>query len=212
MKDLKISQFLEKLSSGEPVPGGGSVSALAGALSASLICMVADLTIGKKGYENVKAEMEEIRKDAESLQKKLLDAVEDDSRGFEGVIAAYRLPKETEAQRQERSRAIQEAYKRATQTPLEVSKISLRLLIFCKTIIEKGNVSAISDAGVAFYLADTALKGGLLNVMINLAAITDETFIKATKESVDEIEKQGSALRETIQNTLRSKMTMPPPF
>ncbi len=206
MKDLKISQFLEKLSMGEPVPGGGSVSALAGALSASLLCMVANLTIGKIGYEGVKGEMEEIQKKAEALRRRLLDAVEEDSQAFEQVISAFRLPKDTEAERQKRRRFIQEAYKRAAQTPLEVSQISLELLDLCEAMVEKGNISAVSDAGVAFYLADATLRGGLMNVRIDLSALTDETYQKATKRIVDEIEKRGNVLKERIQGLLLSKL------
>ena len=191
---------------GEPLPGGGSVSALAGALSASLLSMVANLTIGKSGYEEVKAEMEEIRKKAESLRKRLLDAVEDDSKGFEQVMVAYRLPKKTEAERQQRSRLIQEAYKKAIQTPMEVGQISLQLLALCTAIVEKGNIATISDAGVALYLADAALRGGVLNVRINLGPLTDETFKTASKKSVDEIEREGSILKEIIQDILFSKM------
>lgn len=206
MKDWKIFQFLEQVSLGEPVPGGGSVSALAGALSASLLSMVANLTIGKSGYEEVKAEMEEIQKKAESLRKRLLDAVEDDSKGFEQVMVAYRLPKKTEAEREQRSRLIQEAYKNAIQTPMEVCQISLQLLALCTAIVEKGNIATISDAGVALYLADAALRGGVLNVRINLGPLTDETFKTATKKSVDEIEREGSILKEIIQDILFSKM------
>lgn len=206
MKDWKIFQFLEQVSLGEPLPGGGSVSALAGALSASLLSMVANLTIGKSGYEEVKAEMEEIRKKAESLRKRLLDAVEDDSKGFEQVMVAYRLPKKTEAERQQRSRLIQEAYKKAIQTPMEVGQISLQLLALCTAIVEKGNIATISDAGVALYLADAALRGGVLNVRINLGPLTDETFKTASKKSVDEIEREGSILKEIIQDILFSKM------
>ncbi|NIM97002.1 MAG: methenyltetrahydrofolate cyclohydrolase [candidate division Zixibacteria bacterium] len=206
MKDLKISQFLEKLSTGEPLPGGGSASVLAGALSASLLCMVANLTIGKSGYEGVKGEMEEIQKQAEALRRRLLDAVEDDIRGLEQVISAFRLPKETEAQRQKRRRFIQEAYKRAAQTPLEVSQLSLELLDLREAIVKKGNISAVSDAGVAFYLADAALKGGLMNVRVNLSTVTDESYKRPVQKIVDEIEKRGGVLKQKIQDVLLSKM------
>ncbi len=206
MKDLKIFQFLERLSTGEPIPGGGSASALAGALSASLLCMVANLTTGKSGYEDVQKEVDEIRKRAEAFRRRLLDAVEEDSQAFEQVISAFRLPKDTEAERQKRGRFIQEAYKRAAQTPLEVSQISLELLDLCEAMVEKGNISAVSDAGVAFYLADATIRGGLMNVRINLGALTDETYQKATTRIVDEIEKRGNVLKQRIQDLLVSKL------
>jgi formiminotetrahydrofolate cyclodeaminase len=173
---MEIKRFLEKLSSGTPTPGGGSASALAGALSASLVAMVAGLSF-KKGKTRQRG-MAEIGKKALAIQKRLFRAVDEDSKSFNAVIKAFRLPRASEKERLHRTRAIQRAYQNATLIPRLVCEQSLQLLGYSRTLILKGNPNAISDAGVAAFLADTALAGGLLNIGINLAAVTEKNFAK----------------------------------
>ncbi len=173
---MELERFLEKLSSHTPTPGGGSASALAGALSASLVAMVAGLP-PKKG-KTAKKEMAGIRKKGLSIQKRLFQAIDEDSKSFDAVIEALRLPRNSEKERLRRAREIQKAYQKAILTPRLVCQQSLELLEYSKTLIFKGNPNAISDAGVAVFLAHSALAGGLLNVNINLAAVTDKTFSK----------------------------------
>ncbi len=173
---MEMKRFLEKLSSSAPTPGGGSASALAGAASASLVAMVAGLS-SKKGQAR-RQEMEEMKKKALVIQRRLFRAIDEDSKSFDAVMKAFRLPKTSERERQRRSREIQKAYQRATLTPQLVCQRSLQLLEFSKMLILKGNPNAISDSGVAAFLADAALAGGLLNIGINLAAVTDKTFAK----------------------------------
>jgi len=173
---MELKRFLERLSSNTPTPGGGSASALAGALSASLVAMVAGLS-SKKGKTKKKG-MEEIKKNALSIQKRLFQAINEDSKSFDVVIKAFRLPKNSEEERLHRVREIQKAYQKATLTPQLVCQQSLQLLEYSKTLILKGNPNAISDAGVAAFLADASLAGGLLNIGINLAAVTEKTFAK----------------------------------
>ena len=173
---MEIKRFLEQLSSDRPTPGGGSASALAGATSASLVAMVAGLSSRKSqaGYK----EMEEMKKKALALQKRFFRAIDEDSKSFDAVMKAFRLPRNSERKRLRRSKEIQKAYQRATLTPQLVCQHSLQLLGYSKTLILKGNPNAISDAGVAAFLADAAMAGGLLNIGINLAAVTDKTFAK----------------------------------
>jgi len=173
---MELKRFLEKLSSDTPTPGGGSASALAGALSASLVAMVARLS-SKKGKTKKKG-MEGIRRRALSIQKRLFQAIDEDSKSFDAVIKAFRLPRNSEKERLHRVREIQKAYQNATLTPQLVCQQSLQLLEYSKTLILKGNPNAISDAGVAAFLADAALAGGLLNIGINLVAVTEKTFAK----------------------------------
>ena len=172
---MEMKKFLEQLSSDRPTPGGGSASALAGAISASLVAMVAGLS--SKNQTGQK-EMEEIKNTALALQKRLFRAIAEDSKSFDAVMKAFRLPRNSERERLRRSREIQKAYQKATLTPRLVCQRSLQLLEYSKTLILKGNPNAISDAGVAAFLADAALAGGLLNIGINLAAVTDKTFGK----------------------------------
>jgi formiminotetrahydrofolate cyclodeaminase len=173
---METKRFLEKVASDRPTPGGGSVSALAGALSASLIAMVAGLSL-KKDREKRK-EMGEIKKKALAIQGRLFLAVDEDAKSFDEVIHAFRLPRKTERERIRRIRAIQKAYQKATVTPQLVCQQSIQLLEYSKLLVLKGNPNAVSDTGVAAFLADAALAGGLLNIGINLVPVTDKVFLK----------------------------------
>jgi formiminotetrahydrofolate cyclodeaminase len=198
---MEIRRFLEKLSSGTPTPGGGSASALAGALSAALVAMTAGLSL-KQGRLR-KEEVEDIRKRALAIQKRLLLAVDEDAKSYEAVLKAFRLPKNTERGRLHRSRIIQKAYQEATATPQLVCQLSIQLLEYSKTLIFKGNPNAISDAGVAAFLADAALAGGLLNININLVPGTGKTFLKKMHSLMGRWEKKGNQLRGEIEKALR---------
>ena len=173
---MEMKKFLEQLSSDRPTPGGGSASALAGATSASLVAMVAGLS--SRRSQAGRQEMEEMKKKALAVQKRLFRAIDEDSKSFDAVMKAFRLPRNSERERLRRSKEIQKAYQRATLTPQLACQHSLQLLGYSKTLIVKGNPNAISDAGVAAFLADAAMAGGLLNIGINLAAVTDKTFAK----------------------------------
>lgn len=173
---MDLKRFLEKMSSDTPTPGGGSASALAGALSASLVAMVAGLS--SKKDKTKKKGMEGIRKKGLSIQKKLFQAIDEDSKSFDAVIKAFRLPRNSEKERLHRFKEIQKAYQKATLTPQRVCQQSLQLLEYSKTLILKGNSNTISDAGVAALLADAACAGGLLNININLVAVTEKAFTK----------------------------------
>ena len=173
---MELKRFLEKMSSDTPTPGGGSASALAGALSASLVAIVAGFS--SKKDKTKKKGMEGIRKKGLSIQKRLFQAIDEDSKSFDAVIKAFRLPRNSEKERLHRVKEIQKAYQKATLTPRRVCQQSLQLLEYSKTLILKGNPNTISDAGVAALLADAACAGGLLNININLAAVTEKAFTK----------------------------------
>lgn len=173
---MELKRFLEKVSSSTPTPGGGSASALAGALSASLVAMVAGLS-SKRG-KTKEGGVAGIRRKGLSIQKRLFRAIDEDSKSFDAVIKAFRLPRNSEGERLHRARQIQKAYREATLIPQQVCRQSLQLLEYSRTLILNGNPKAISDAGVAAFLADAALAGGLLNININLVAVTEKTFVK----------------------------------
>jgi len=173
---MEIKRFLEKLSSDTPTPGGGSASALAGALSASLVTMAAGLSL-KKGRPKQK-EIGEIRRKALRIQKRLIRAIDEDAKSYDAVIKTLRLPKNTEGERLNRNKMIQKAYRGATITPQLVCQHSIQLLDYSKTLILKGNPNAVSDAGIAAFLADAALAGGLLNIGINLVPGTEREFLR----------------------------------
>ena len=189
---MEIEQFLDRLASPAATPGGGSASALAGALSASLAAMVAGLSFEKGKLK--KKEAKEIQKRALAIQKRLLRAVDEDARSFDGVMAAFRLPMDTEKQRLRRSATIQRAYQKATVPPAVVCEESVQLLRFCRTLTSKGNPNAWSDTGVAGFLASAALEGGILNIRINLASIRDKSFKKRMEGLVTRLRKKRNQL------------------
>jgi len=197
---MELNRFLEKMSSDTPTPGGGSASALAGALSASLVAMVAGLSFKKD--KTKKKGMEGIREKGLSIQKRLLQATAEDSKSFDAVIRAFRLPRNSEKERLHRVKEIQKAYQRATLIPQLVCQRSLQLLEYSKTLILKGNPNAISDAGVAAFLADAACAGGLLNIKINLAAVTEKAFAKKMNVLMRNCARKRNQLTKAIHKKL----------
>jgi glutamate formiminotransferase/formiminotetrahydrofolate cyclodeaminase len=161
------TEFLDALASGKATPGGGSAGAYSGAAAASLVCMVARLTLGKKKYAEVEAKMQAILTQAESLRNDLITSIQLDASAFEGVMNAYRLPKDTPAQQQVRSKAIEQATLLATQAPMAVAKKSARVLELAEQVIRYGNVSALSDGGSGAALATAAILAAEYNIRIN---------------------------------------------
>jgi methenyltetrahydrofolate cyclohydrolase len=174
-KTLDIEDFLADLSSGTPSPGGGSAAAMAAALSASLMAMVAGLSV--KRADRPRA-MEALRKKALSLQARMYAAVSRDAASFDAVMDAFRLPKETGEERLRRDRAIQKAYRVALVVPSDVAKCSLGLIGLCDTLLLHGNPNAKPDATVGFHLANAAFEGAVCNIRANLDAIREGAFKK----------------------------------
>jgi formiminotetrahydrofolate cyclodeaminase len=197
---MEIKRFLEKLSSNTPTPGGGSASALAGTLSASLILMTAGLSVNKGKLKE--KEIVEIKKSVLRIQKRLFRAVEEDAKCYEAVLKAFRLPKGTERERLIRTKSIQKAFRGATITPQLVCRHSLQLLEYANVLILRGNPNAISDAGVAAHLADTALQGGLLNIGINLGPISDQSFRKKMHALAVKLKKRRNQIMGKIGKVL----------
>ncbi|HHJ39313.1 MAG: methenyltetrahydrofolate cyclohydrolase [Methylothermaceae bacteria B42] len=187
IKDQTIETFLQQLASASATPGGGSAAAIMGSMGAALVSMVANLTIGKDKYKAVEADMQALLEEAEALRICLLDAVRADVEAFDQVMAAYRLPKNTEEEKTLRSKEIQEALKTATDVPLECVRLSAAVIDLSRTAMEKGNRNVISDAGVAVLAAHAALKSSALNVYVNLNAIQDTTFTKQRREELEKL-------------------------
>ncbi|MGA7875732.1 MAG: cyclodeaminase/cyclohydrolase family protein [Desulfoferrobacter sp.] len=188
LADLKVKQFLEETASNSPVPGGGSVAALSGALAASLAEMVAGLTVGRKGFESVEPKMKSIREKAQAFRAKLVEDIQSDSDAYNQVIAAYKLPKATEQEKIERSKAIQAGLRQAAQVPLEVARHSLQILGLAETVVTQGNPNALTDGAVGAMLARTAGLAALYNVKINLSSIKDKEFVEETAQEVNHLE------------------------
>ncbi len=194
--NLKVKEFLQKASSSSPTPGGGTVSAMMGALGASLLRMVAELTVGKKGYEEVWEEMGGRSEELNELMGELSRLMDEDSKAFDAVMEAFSLPKESEEEKAARREAIQRAFKLATEVPLKTAKACLKALEHAPHIAEKGNKNSISDVGVGALACMGGLRGALLNVKINTPSIKDVSFREAAEREAEELMKKGEALYE----------------
>jgi methenyltetrahydrofolate cyclohydrolase len=196
--DLPIKTFLEKVASGDPVPGGGSVSALCGALSAALAEMVARLTVGKTNDKAIEAKMFEIMDTASKMRVAFTEDVDRDATAYAAVMKAYKMPKETDQEKKERQNAIQEALKDASRVPLEVAEMGIRLLGFVENLVREGNQNAITDAAVSALMARSAIIGALYNARINLLSIRDATFRDRMKHEAERIEREAFAMEKDI--------------
>ena len=190
LTDLKLTEFLEKTASNSPVPGGGSIAALSAAIAASLSEMVAHLTISKKGYEALEEEMQEIAKDAFQYRERLIKYIDKDSNAYNDVVAAFKLPKGTEQERNKREGAIQEALINATLVPLNVARDAFKIIELAGKVVKQGNKNAVTDALVAVMMARTAALSGLYNVKINLTSIKDMDFVKEIREKIKHMENE----------------------
>jgi formiminotetrahydrofolate cyclodeaminase len=182
-----LKQFTDKTAAAGAVPGGGSVSALAGALAAALTAMVAGLTLTKERFAAVAPQMEALRRDAADLQSKLLAAVDRDSESYQAVLAAFRLPKGTKTEIQARTAAIQVAFKGACKVPLQVAEMAEQVADLAVRAARDGNRDLITDACVSALLARAAGLGALMNVRVNLAAIKDADLVAQMDQKIKQI-------------------------
>ena len=180
-----LQQYINELSSNSPTPGGGNVAALCGALSASLGTMVCNLTIGKKKYAEVESEMTALRQELESFQKIFLVLAEKDNAAFDKVMEAFRMPKESDSEKEIRNHKIEEATLGAAAVPSDVMKNCAEILPLLKSIVEKGNKNSISDSGVAVSLIQTACRSAYLNVLINCASLNNQTIANEIRKRAE---------------------------
>lgn len=192
-------EFLTVSASSSPTPGGGSVSAYVGALAASMACMVANLTIGKEKYKDVEPQVKEILAEAETVLNNLKSGLSQDIAEFSHFMAALKLPKGTDEEKTLRAAKLQEVLVSATNTPLGIAQNCFKVLQLAQKLAPIGNAGAISDAGVAAYLAENALKAAMLSVDINLPQIKDEEYkAKVLAERTKLFEQAAVICAETI--------------
>jgi len=206
MKDRTLEEFLAAVAAPTPTPGGGSVSALAGALSVALSRMVAGLARGKKGYEAVESELVQLETRAKKTQARLEALIDEDAKAYEAVMAAMRLPKSTEEEKAARVGAMQRAYRKATEIPLETMERCVEALELAEAAVKKGNRGAVTDAAVAVLLAESAIRGASLNCSINLASIRDETFRTETEERVERLLKRSDEIGHEAMAVVTSRL------
>ena len=198
MKNLTINEFAKIVASDSPVPGGGSIAALCGALSAALSEMVANLTVTKKKYADSKEEMNAIINKASQLRDRLLNYIEEDSLAYKKVMEAYKLPKETEEEKCLRLERIQEGLKVAASVPLEVAETSYEIFPLVEAVVLRGNSSSVTDALVGAMMARTGVLSAILNIRINLDSIKDGEFVRVLKEKADILEEKANQFEKKI--------------
>jgi formiminotetrahydrofolate cyclodeaminase len=202
LADLTIKQYLEKTASNTAVPGGGSGAALSAAIAAGLVEMVANLTIGKRGFEDLNAEMQTIAKQAAELKEKLIVDIDQDAAAYNQVMSAFKLPNKTEKEKKMRSNAIQSSLKQAALVPLGVARDAYKVIEKAGVVVEKGNKNAITDGVFGAMLAKTAVSGALLNVRINLSAIKNRRFISKVSTEIRQLEDAVKIKEEEILSRL----------
>jgi methenyltetrahydrofolate cyclohydrolase len=186
-----IDRFLASLASDSPTPGGGAVAALAGAAGAALIEMVCNLTIDKKNYEDAWDRMRELRGQTERARSQLVALADRDASAFDGVIEAFKMPKDTEDQRATRAEAIQRGYLAAAQVPLEIARASASLMPLALETVERGNVNAASDGVSASQMLFAGTECAIYNVQINAAALKDEAAAATLRDEVARLQSKA---------------------
>ena len=190
LTDLTVKGLLDITAGKDPVPGGGSISALSGSIAAALTEMVAGLTIGKKKYAEVEEQMKELVERVQKIRQQLILDVDRDSEAYNVVFAAFQMPKETDEEKAARSAQIQEATKIAANVPMEVARRVYSLLSDIEEVVSNGNQNAVTDGCIAMMSARNAIIGALFNVRINLTSIKDEQFVADMTAEADRLERE----------------------
>ena len=207
IKDNRIEEFLDALASQAATPGGGGAAAIIGAMGAALVSMVCNLTIGKKKYADVEADMKDVLGKAEALRHRLTAMIEDDAKAFDAVMGAYGMAKETDQQKATRDKAIQAALKLATDVPLACARAAREVIDLAAIAADKGNLNVISDAGVGVLAAYAALRSAALNVFTNARMINDKTFAEAKLKELNQLLAGAEAATEKAYGTVRGKLS-----
>lgn len=190
LKDMTVTGFIEELASDSPAPGGGSIAALSAAQTAGLFAMVCALTVGNKKYADAKEEMEGYIPELQEYEKFFIDAIDHDANSFNGVIAAFKMPKETDEEKAARKEAIQTEYKNAANVPFSTGMKAMELIKYAEPLIVRGNQNAITDVGAGLHCLRSAVVVAFYNVKINLGSIKDEAYVAEKCREMDEALKE----------------------
>ncbi len=206
LASMKIYKFLDELASSSPAPGGGSVAALSGGIGAALSSMVCNLTLGKEKYSNVEEEIKSVLKECEKIRKKLTELIDEDTKAFNDVIKAFKMPKETDAEKKKRTKFIQEGYKKAADIPLKTAFECYKIFDIAKIVAEKGNINSVTDAAVSAIMARSGVNSAVLNVKINLGSIKDKKFVSKTNEKIKDLEDKTDSKSKEILKIVNKKI------
>src|SRR5579883_2678298 len=206
MIDISIDDFLNRLASRDATPGGGSSAAVMGSMGAALVSMVCNVSFGKKGCEAVRGELETVLAEAELLRRRLADMVREDIAAFDALMAAYKLPKDTEQAKERRSQAIQSSLRRATEVPLDCARTSARVIRLARRAGDLGHREVVSDAGVGVLAAHAAARSAALNVFINAPTLKDRAFADAAVAEIDKLLAECAVESESVYTLVRAKL------
>lgn len=204
LENWTFTDLLNKTASASPTPGGGSVSALVGALGSALVAMLGHLSVNKKQCPDQGA-IERIIRESEAEMKAMLAEAEKDVEAYNAVMAAYGAPKNSEEEKTIRLHLIQEALKKATEVPLEAAGHCKKILLLAEEAAEKGNPNVISDAIAGGLLAEAALQSILLNVHVNLQLVHEEEWKKSLKEQMNLFSQEGMEIRSRLLGKMRGE-------
>ncbi len=197
---MGLDRYIEAVASKERTPGGGSIAAISGSMGCALASMVGNLTFEKKAYNEMKEDQQEaFQKSFDELQELIKDLnqlAKEDTYAFEGVLKAMKLPKNTEAEKTKRREAMEEATKKALETPLNTAKLALKALELQTVFVKWGNIDTMSDIGVGIWTAYGGLEGAIITVKINVYDLTDQEYKSKVLDECDRIMKKGTELRD----------------
>jgi methenyltetrahydrofolate cyclohydrolase len=206
MTQKSIDEFLDRLASGDPTPGGGSAAAIMGAAGAALVSMVCNVSIGKKGYEAAEPELRAVLEESEALRRRLAGMVEEDVSAFDALMAAYKLAKLTDEDKAKRAAAIQVSLERATRVPLDCARACGEVIALSRRAGERGYQHVISDAGVGVSAAYAALRSAALNVFINAPALKDREFAARAVDEIEGLLRRSASESEAVYALVRGKL------
>jgi formiminotetrahydrofolate cyclodeaminase len=201
-----VETFLNELASSAPTPGGGSAAAIIGAMGAALLSMVCNVTLGKKGSEAVEPDMNAVRDQSERLRARLTAMVAEDIAAFDGLMAAYRLPKSNDEEKARRAETIQANLRAATETPLACARACAEVVVLARRAAEKGFAGVVSDAGVGVLAANSALRSAALNVHINAPSLKDRSFAAAATAEIASLLDRCARESEAVFELVRSRL------
>lgn len=209
IKEQRIDEFLEILSSKQPVPGGGGASALAGGLASALGLMVGNLTVGKKKYADVEEDVQDMMRRLEQLQKDMVCLADRDAEVFAPLAAAYGLPSGTEEERAHKEEVMEKHLLAASMVPMEIMEKAYEMLELLDGLEQKGSVMAVSDVGVAVQFARTALTGAVMNVYINTKSMKNADKAMELNQRADELMEKGTKQADHIYEKVRTRLRRP---
>ncbi len=200
-----LSEYLDDAASGKPTPGGGSVAGLVGALATTMGSMAANFTTGKEKYRSVEPRVQSDLGQLEQARRKFLDLMHRDMEAYEGVMAAYRLPKGSDEEKQKRRAAIQEALNQALLVPLKAGRVAVQVLETADDLANIANVNLLSDVAVAAILAEATFAACRVNVEVNLAGLKDEAMVKETRTELNASATTAARLKESCLDSIRTR-------